>query len=63
MKRVLFSLNVYRRLNGAFSLFQMENLDSAFTELTSHLEETSKDLAELNITIREVKSFRERYIF
>ena len=44
------------RLIGVFSLFQVENIESDFTELTSHVTKTNKDLDELNNTmLRKVK--------
>lgn len=44
------------RLIGVFTLFQVESIDSAFTELTSHVTKTNKDVEELNNTmLRKVK--------
>ena len=42
--------------NTQFSLLQMKNLESNFTELTAHLETNGKNLAEINNTmLRKVK--------
>ena len=42
--------------NSVFTLFQVENIDSAVNQLTSHVTKTNKDIKEINNTmLRKVK--------
>ena len=49
-------------LTVVFTLFQFENIDSVFTELTSHVTKMNKDLEELNnmTVLRKVKRLHRR---
>ena len=57
MKRGSFFVLLFVQVKQVYFLFQMENFDSSFNELKSHLAETNEGLEELNNTlIRKVKT-------